>query len=152
MTDTMTTATIEADPTVPIIRITREFAATPAQLFRAHTEPELFARWIGPDGMDTTVHRWDASTGKEISPAPGNAAPVDRLVFLPGGRELVSVGRDRVVRWDVAGQRAVAHLAPEVQVAGEQQVAHDRFDDAAEGQQDAVLLLQRAGHGVDPVL
>jgi uncharacterized protein YndB with AHSA1/START domain len=63
MTDTKATATIEADPTVPIIRITREFEATPAQLFRAHTDRELFARWVGPDGMATTVHRWDASTG-----------------------------------------------------------------------------------------
>jgi uncharacterized protein YndB with AHSA1/START domain len=63
MTDTLTTATIEADPTVPIIRITREFAATPDQVFRAHTDPEIFARWIGPDGMDNTIHRWDATTG-----------------------------------------------------------------------------------------
>jgi uncharacterized protein YndB with AHSA1/START domain len=39
------------------------FAATPAQLFRAHTDPKLFARWVGPDGMTTTVDRWDATTG-----------------------------------------------------------------------------------------
>ena len=32
--------------------MTREFAATPAQLFRAHTDAELFARWIGPDGTE----------------------------------------------------------------------------------------------------
>jgi uncharacterized protein YndB with AHSA1/START domain len=63
MNDTMTTAAIEADPTVPIIRVTRDFAATPAQLFRAHTDPELFVRWVGPDGMTTTLDRWDASTG-----------------------------------------------------------------------------------------
>ena len=63
MTDTMTTATIEADPTLPIIHLTRDFAATPAQLFRAHTDPKLFARWVGPDGMTTTVDRWDASSG-----------------------------------------------------------------------------------------
>ena len=63
MNQTMTTATIEADPTVPVIRITRDFAATPAQLFRAHTDPELFARWVGPDGMATTVDRWDARSG-----------------------------------------------------------------------------------------
>jgi uncharacterized protein YndB with AHSA1/START domain len=50
MNDTITTATIEADPTVPIIRITRDFAATPAQLFRAHTDRELFARWVGRTG------------------------------------------------------------------------------------------------------
>ena len=39
---------IEADPTLPILRITRDFDATPAQLMRAHTDPELFARWVGP--------------------------------------------------------------------------------------------------------
>jgi uncharacterized protein YndB with AHSA1/START domain len=63
MTDTMTTATIEADPVLPIIRVTRDFEATPAQLFRAHTEWELFARWVGPDGTTTTRDRWDATTG-----------------------------------------------------------------------------------------
>ncbi len=56
-------ASIEADPTVPIIRITRDFDATPAQLMRAHTDPELFARWVGPNGMETTILDWDATTG-----------------------------------------------------------------------------------------
>lgn len=60
---TRTEATITADPTVPIIRITRDFAATPAQLFRAHTDPELFARWIGPDSLSTKIDYWDARTG-----------------------------------------------------------------------------------------
>lgn len=55
--------TIEADPTVPIIRITRDFDATPAQLLRAHTDPELFARWVGPDGMETEILDWDATSG-----------------------------------------------------------------------------------------
>jgi uncharacterized protein YndB with AHSA1/START domain len=63
MNDTIATATIEADPTVPIIRITRDFAATPAQLFRAHTDPKLFARWVGPDGPTPTIDHWDARTG-----------------------------------------------------------------------------------------
>jgi uncharacterized protein YndB with AHSA1/START domain len=56
-------ATIEAVPDLPVIRITREFDATPAQLIRAHTDRELFARWIGPNGMDVEIDRWDASTG-----------------------------------------------------------------------------------------
>ena len=30
---------IEADPALPIIRMTRDFDATPAQLMRAHTNP-----------------------------------------------------------------------------------------------------------------
>ena len=54
---------IEADPTLPIIRMTRDFDATPAQLMRAHTDPELFARWVGPNGMETKILDWDATTG-----------------------------------------------------------------------------------------
>jgi uncharacterized protein YndB with AHSA1/START domain len=59
----ITEAQIEADPSLPIIRITRDFAATPAQLVKAHTDPELFAQWVGPDGMDTRILEWDARDG-----------------------------------------------------------------------------------------
>ena len=60
---TITEATIEADPTLPIIRTTRDFAASPEQLLRAHTDPELYARWVGPDAVGTTIDYWDARTG-----------------------------------------------------------------------------------------
>jgi uncharacterized protein YndB with AHSA1/START domain len=62
---TTTQATIEADERLPIIRITRDFAATPAQLLAAHTDPELFVQWVGPDGMETEVFTWDARDGGE---------------------------------------------------------------------------------------
>jgi uncharacterized protein YndB with AHSA1/START domain len=59
-----TTATrIEADERVPMIHIFRDFAATPAQLFRAHTDPALFARWVGPADMRTQIDYWDARDG-----------------------------------------------------------------------------------------
>jgi len=54
---------IEADPNIPIIRITRDFQATPEQLLRAHTDPELFAQWVGPSSMQTRIDHWDARTG-----------------------------------------------------------------------------------------
>jgi len=54
---------IEADPGLPIIRMSRDFDATPAQVMRAHIEPELFVRWVGPDGMSTTILDWDPTTG-----------------------------------------------------------------------------------------
>ena len=60
---TIPEAIIEADPKLPIIRITRDFAATPEQLFRAHTDPKLFALWIGPDAQQTRVDYWDARSG-----------------------------------------------------------------------------------------
>ena len=58
-----TTARIEADPELPIIRITRDFRATPQQLLRAHTDPELFARWVGPASVTTEIDQWDARDG-----------------------------------------------------------------------------------------
>jgi uncharacterized protein YndB with AHSA1/START domain len=60
---TIAETTIEADPKLPIIRMTRDFAATPEQLFRAHTDPALFAQWVGPRSMRTRIEHWDARTG-----------------------------------------------------------------------------------------
>ena len=56
-------ATIEADPKVPVIRMTRDFKGTPAQLMSAHTDPDLFAQWVGPNNMTTKIDQWDARTG-----------------------------------------------------------------------------------------
>ncbi|MCW2761395.1 MAG: polyketide cyclase [Marmoricola sp.] len=57
------TTTIEAVKDMPAILISRDFAATPAQLVRAHTDPDLFVQWVGPDGMTLTIDHWDARTG-----------------------------------------------------------------------------------------
>jgi uncharacterized protein YndB with AHSA1/START domain len=54
-------AAIEADARVPMIHVRRDFSGTPEQLFRAHTDPELFARWVGPEGMGATILEWDAT-------------------------------------------------------------------------------------------
>ena len=63
----MTTRTheteITADPDVPAIRITREFDAPPAKVFRAHAEPELVVQWLGPRDLEMTVDHWDCRTG-----------------------------------------------------------------------------------------
>ena len=63
MMTTLTEAMIEADPRLPIIRITRDFTASPRQLFTAHTDPGLFTRWIGPARGETRIEHWDARTG-----------------------------------------------------------------------------------------
>jgi uncharacterized protein YndB with AHSA1/START domain len=55
--------TIESDPTVPLVRIVREFDAPPAKVFRAHTDPELIARWLGPRDLEMTVDHYDCHTG-----------------------------------------------------------------------------------------
>ncbi|AOS64733.1 SRPBCC family protein [Actinoalloteichus hymeniacidonis] len=52
--------TITAEPDTAFIDIEREFDATPAQVFRASTEPDLVARWLGPNEMDIDVVEYDA--------------------------------------------------------------------------------------------
>jgi uncharacterized protein YndB with AHSA1/START domain len=56
---------ITADQTVPGVHIERVFDATPAQLFRAHTDPDLLVRWLGPRDLEMTVDIWDCRTGGE---------------------------------------------------------------------------------------
>ncbi len=63
MTVAYHSARIEADPKVPLIRITRDFAATPEQLFRAHMDPDLYVKWVGPNDITTRIDHWDARSG-----------------------------------------------------------------------------------------
>ena len=63
MTTTTYETTIEADPTVPLVRITREFDAPPEKVFRAHTDPDLLVQWLGPHGLEMTVDHFDCRTG-----------------------------------------------------------------------------------------
>ena len=56
-------ARIEADPTIPAIHIYRDFRATPAQLVRAPTDPELVPLWMGPARRTMEIDYWDARSG-----------------------------------------------------------------------------------------
>jgi uncharacterized protein YndB with AHSA1/START domain len=62
-TTTHREATIEAHPTLPVITITRDFDAAPDRVFRAHTDADLVARWLGPKDTEMRIDRWDAETG-----------------------------------------------------------------------------------------
>jgi uncharacterized protein YndB with AHSA1/START domain len=54
---------IEVDPEVPLVRITRKFDAPRERVFRAHTDPELVVRWLGPRDLAMTIDTWDCRTG-----------------------------------------------------------------------------------------
>ncbi len=54
---------IVSDPRVPLVRIERRFAASPNQVFRAHTDPELVVRWLGPRRHEMRIDHWDCRTG-----------------------------------------------------------------------------------------
>lgn len=54
---------IDVDPDVPLVRITREFDAPASAVFRAHTDGDLFAQWIGPTERGATIDHYDCRTG-----------------------------------------------------------------------------------------
>jgi uncharacterized protein YndB with AHSA1/START domain len=54
---------ISVDPDVPLVRITREFDAPAAKVFRAHTDPELVVQWLGPRSTTTRIDHYDCRTG-----------------------------------------------------------------------------------------
>ncbi|MEU5260500.1 SRPBCC family protein [Amycolatopsis sp. NPDC021455] len=55
--------TITAQPGTPFIEISREFAAPPSAVLRAHTDPDLIVRWLGPHGMEMELIEFDARSG-----------------------------------------------------------------------------------------
>jgi uncharacterized protein YndB with AHSA1/START domain len=54
---------IDVDKNVPLVRITREFKAAPEKVFLAHVDPDLFARWNGPNDTTMTIGHHDCRTG-----------------------------------------------------------------------------------------
>ena len=59
----MNEAEIIVDDKVPALRIIREFDAAPAKVFRAHVEPELFAKWNWDEGYTVEFDHFDCRTG-----------------------------------------------------------------------------------------
>ena len=54
---------IEVDTKVPLVRITREFDAPVAKVFRAHTDPALVCQWLGPRRLEMRVDHYDCRSG-----------------------------------------------------------------------------------------
>jgi uncharacterized protein YndB with AHSA1/START domain len=59
----MTEMKVTAEPGVPQILTTREFDAPRDLLYRAFTEPDLLAQWLGPHRLTMTVERFDLRDG-----------------------------------------------------------------------------------------
>jgi uncharacterized protein YndB with AHSA1/START domain len=62
-TTTTKKATVTVDADVPMVRITREFDAPPAKVFRAHADRDLFVQWNGPNDLRTSIEDFDFRTG-----------------------------------------------------------------------------------------
>ncbi len=78
-TTTTRETTIEADPAVPTIRMVRDFDAPPDRVYRAWTDPELVAKWLGPNSTEMRIDTWEAVTGGRY-----------RYAALVGGEEVAT--------------------------------------------------------------
>jgi uncharacterized protein YndB with AHSA1/START domain len=59
----MSSTEITAEPGIPQIIVSREFDAPSDLVYRAHVDPDLLERWLGPRDLTLTVERWAARDG-----------------------------------------------------------------------------------------
>jgi uncharacterized protein YndB with AHSA1/START domain len=59
----MNGTTINTPAGTPFVEVIREFDATPAQLFKVATDPDLIAQWLGPRNLDMTIEKYDVRPG-----------------------------------------------------------------------------------------
>jgi uncharacterized protein YndB with AHSA1/START domain len=55
--------TITAEPEKQELFITREFDAPRELVFKAHTDPDLYIRWLGPRDLTTTLETFEPVSG-----------------------------------------------------------------------------------------
>lgn len=60
---TGSTVDIGAPEGLPFVDVAREFEAPAALVWRAWTEPDLVARWLGPRGYEMDIEQWSLATG-----------------------------------------------------------------------------------------
>lgn len=54
---------VTAEPGRQDVLITREFDAPPELVFKAHTDPQLYTRWLGPHGYEMTLETFEPYSG-----------------------------------------------------------------------------------------
>ncbi|WP_432942169.1 SRPBCC family protein [Kribbella sp. CA-253562] len=59
----MSDTTINAPANTPFIEVIRDFDATPEQLFRVSTDPDLISQWLGPNELEMEVVEYDVRPG-----------------------------------------------------------------------------------------
>jgi uncharacterized protein YndB with AHSA1/START domain len=124
--------TITAEPGLPFVDLVREFDAPVAAVFRAHTDPELFAQWAGPRQHTTDIVEFEATTGgrwQYVSRGQGGEAYGFRGVFhtvepntriiqtfeFDGAPGLVSIGTLTLEEGDGRTRLSIHEVYPSVE-------------------------------------
>ena len=54
---------VTAEPGKQELFITREFDAPSHLVFKAHTDPDIYAKWVGPNDLEMSIQRLEAVDG-----------------------------------------------------------------------------------------
>lgn len=101
-----------------LVSIDRVLPASPERVFSALTQPDLFARWMGPEGSDVTVEEMTLTLGGRLA----------FLVNLPEGGpqfrlfgfyEEIEPPRRLVHSWAMDGDDEVSTVVFELEPHGE---------------------------------
>lgn len=79
---------ISAAADVPTITITREFDAPRELVFRAWTEPDLVAAWMGPRSVTMNITHWDCRRGGSWAYTAGREGEPDFTSFYGSFHEV----------------------------------------------------------------
>jgi uncharacterized protein YndB with AHSA1/START domain len=79
---------ISAAQDVPTITITREFDAPPELVFKAWTDPELVAQWMGPRSVTMDISHWDCRRGGSWTYTAGREGEPDFASFYGSFHEV----------------------------------------------------------------
>jgi uncharacterized protein YndB with AHSA1/START domain len=58
-----TALTLTVPANVPFVGYEREFDFPAAEVFRAHSDPEVFVQWVGPRELTTRIEEFDCRPG-----------------------------------------------------------------------------------------
>jgi uncharacterized protein YndB with AHSA1/START domain len=112
--------------------------ARPATVFRLLTEPDLYARWFGPDGATTSVEQMEVTLGGRLElkiTFPG----MDFEVRIEGFYEVIEPPARLVHTWRSMDEELVTTVAFDIEPQGEQtrlRVTHRGFVDPVDLEQN----------------
>jgi uncharacterized protein YndB with AHSA1/START domain len=152
---------ITAPGGTPFIEVVREFDAPPGLVFRASTEPDLVARWLGPREMAMRVVEYDARPGGRyhyIHTAPSGAQHAFRGVFHTVTEALIiqtfefegapgSVSLESTTLDDVGGRTRMRHNAVFPSVAARDQALAAGMEHGITESMDRLAEVLGAGAG-----
>ncbi len=112
--------------------------ARPATVFRLLTEPDLYARWFGPEGATTTVEEMELTLGGRLElkiTFPG----MDLIVRIEGFYEVIEPPVRLVHTWRSMDEELVTTVSFEIEPQGNQtrlKVNHRGFVDPVDLEQN----------------